>query len=323
MGKTPAPARKAELDQQDPSMVGLVESLQRSAGNAAVGQLLGRGATPTAQSSAGDPLPPRARAAGERRLGADLGDVRVHTDAGAGTYAESLGAEAVTVGKDVFMSARPGGLETSSGRKTLMHELAHAVQAEGRRESVKAVSSPAGAPEREALAIGEGGFYGAISPPTQIAPASVAHRKVPVEEEEEDEVTILDEDEDEVKVEDEDVVLADARKHNKPKTALEAEFEEKVVQQLLTAFDMTVLEDWKAAHKRLSDVATYLNTIAGTYDATDPVIAERLNSVRNYVGIVMSQVAPKAKLAMWDATEVQDAIKQAVEAATDLHGAIS
>ncbi|MFC4584949.1 eCIS core domain-containing protein [Sphaerisporangium corydalis] len=63
-----------------------------------------------------------------RRLGADLGRVRVHTDDRADRLAESLNAQAFTTGTDVFF--RRGGYapSTSGGRRLLAHELTHVVQ---------------------------------------------------------------------------------------------------------------------------------------------------------------------------------------------------
>ena len=178
----PSPAPKADDREQRtdaPAPVeALVESLQRSAGNAAVGQLLHGGTTARQEPTPGDPLPPRVQAAGERRLGADLADVRLHTDASAGTLARSLGAEAVTIGRDVFLGARGGGLETSAGQKTLMHELAHTAQADGSAAPVQSVSNPGSAVETEAAGVGAGGLFGPASPVSQVAPAGVAHRKV-------------------------------------------------------------------------------------------------------------------------------------------------
>ena len=76
----------------------------------------------------GQSLDPEARAFFEPRFGADLGHVRVHTDASAADSAHALSAQAYTVGRDVVFSAgqyKPGSNE---GRKLLSHELTHVIQ---------------------------------------------------------------------------------------------------------------------------------------------------------------------------------------------------
>src|SRR5262245_53777196 len=61
-------------------------------------------------------------------FGADLGDVRVHTDEPAASLAEDLSAEAFTLGRDVYFGR--GKFDTSSraGRGLLAHELTHVLQ---------------------------------------------------------------------------------------------------------------------------------------------------------------------------------------------------
>ncbi len=76
----------------------------------------------------GRPLDDATRALFEPRLGRDLGEVRVHTGARAGTVARALGARAFTAGPDVaFAEGRydPAG---AAGRRLLAHELAHVAQ---------------------------------------------------------------------------------------------------------------------------------------------------------------------------------------------------
>jgi hypothetical protein len=100
-----------------------VLALQRGAGNAAVARALGRA------GGAGERLdgPTRARMSGVFG-GADLGDVRVHTDAGA---VERAGARAVALGDDIAFAPgeyRPG---TPIGDALLAHEVAHVLQQRG------------------------------------------------------------------------------------------------------------------------------------------------------------------------------------------------
>jgi hypothetical protein len=76
----------------------------------------------------GEPLPEGLRRKFERRLGTDLGIVRVHAGADAAASAAALSAAAFTLGRDVVFGAghwRPG---TPEGDRLLAHEIAHVVQ---------------------------------------------------------------------------------------------------------------------------------------------------------------------------------------------------
>jgi hypothetical protein len=114
-----------------------VLDLQRTAGNAAVAQLL---ADDQAESGArspvldvvgqggGTPLDAATRATMESGLGADFGDVRVHTDGASAESARAVQAHAYTVGNDVVFQSglyQPG---TADGQRMLAHELTHVVQ---------------------------------------------------------------------------------------------------------------------------------------------------------------------------------------------------
>lgn len=61
------------------------------------------------------------------RLGA-FGDVRLHRGAGSGDLAQALGAHAVTVGGDIYLSPSAPSLESQAGKRLLAHELTHVVQ---------------------------------------------------------------------------------------------------------------------------------------------------------------------------------------------------
>jgi hypothetical protein len=133
------PASSAELDGGHED----VRALQRAAGNRMVRRLLGRAAAPDAaraedpagtepaagaERAPGRPLDRGVRGRMERALGADLGDVRVHTDEGAASEVRRHGAEALAVGKHVAFEHgryRPG---TPLGDALLAHELAHTLQ---------------------------------------------------------------------------------------------------------------------------------------------------------------------------------------------------
>jgi len=76
----------------------------------------------------GRPLSPSVRASYESAFGRDFGDVRVHTGQRADDAAQSIDAEAFTMGTDVFFAAgnyRPSARE---GKQLLAHELTHVVQ---------------------------------------------------------------------------------------------------------------------------------------------------------------------------------------------------
>lgn len=107
-------------------------------------------------SGAGHPLDPGVRRELESRLGHDFSRVRIHTDRDSAALTELVGADAVTVGEDVFFAEgrfRPG---TEDGRRLLAHELLHTVQAPNPLGALRAgrdlggVSLPQDAIERQA-----------------------------------------------------------------------------------------------------------------------------------------------------------------------------
>ena len=112
--------------------------LQRTVGNAGVVQMLADEAAEEASGPSpvhevvgrggGAPLDESTRSTMESRFGQDFGDVRVHTDERASKSAESVGANAYTVGSDVVF--RSGHFDSSSptGQRTIAHELSHVVQ---------------------------------------------------------------------------------------------------------------------------------------------------------------------------------------------------
>ncbi len=91
----------------------------------------------------------------EARLGADLSDVRMHTDSAARASAAQVGARAYTFGSHVVIG--DGG----AGKRTLAHELTHVVQqrigdvTSGFQHAGVGVSDPADPFEREADAVAE------------------------------------------------------------------------------------------------------------------------------------------------------------------------
>jgi hypothetical protein len=78
---------------------------------------------------AGRPLDAGAREFMEPRLGADLSNVRVHTDSATAAMAQGLQARAFTLGSDIGFGAGEYRPQTHDGRRLLAHELTHTLQA--------------------------------------------------------------------------------------------------------------------------------------------------------------------------------------------------
>jgi hypothetical protein len=75
-------------------------------------------------SGGGRPLPEAVRGKMEAAFGADFPTVRVHV----GPQAERIGANAFTIGSDIYFAPGRYQPETVQGRQLLGHELAHVVQ---------------------------------------------------------------------------------------------------------------------------------------------------------------------------------------------------
>jgi hypothetical protein len=78
--------------------------------------------------SPGRPLDATTRNFFEPRLGHDLSDVRLHTDAQAARSARSVEAHAYTVGSHIAFDAGRYAPTTNAGQRLLAHELAHVIQ---------------------------------------------------------------------------------------------------------------------------------------------------------------------------------------------------
>lgn len=81
----------------------------------------------------GRPLDKQTSAKFGSTLGANFQSVRVHTDSQSETINRSLGAEAATVGNDIFFSPGAYQPDSASGQKLLAHELTHVAQQGGSR----------------------------------------------------------------------------------------------------------------------------------------------------------------------------------------------
>ena len=102
----------------------------------------------------GAPLPEEERSTFEPIIGTTLRDVRIHTGRTAKATAAALGADAFTIGPDIFF--RQGQYEPSTrrGQALLAHELAHVGQhTESRRERPNADQTGPDVEEAEAEAV--------------------------------------------------------------------------------------------------------------------------------------------------------------------------
>ena len=139
-----------------------------------------------AGASGGTALPAPLRDELERSLGADLGDVRIHTGGKSATAAKSVGAKAYTTGRDIHFAEGAYDPSSKTGRALIAHEVAHVVQqrggsvAAGTRQHKLDVSAPGDTHEKEADAFAES-FVAKGSAFSQLSAAgpSVARRPDP------------------------------------------------------------------------------------------------------------------------------------------------
>jgi hypothetical protein len=156
--------------------------LQRTAGNSAARAVADESPVlDVVSSGTGRPLDEPVRADMERRLGADFGDVRVHTGDQADASARSVNAHAYTVGSNVVFQRDRYDAGSGEGRTMLAHELTHVVQQRnGPVDGTPAaggvrVSDPSDRFEREAASTAERAMA---------APPAVQRQEAPPEEEE-------------------------------------------------------------------------------------------------------------------------------------------
>ena len=106
--------------------------LQRTAGNRGVVQMLAgddeRSPVHDVVGGGGKPLDEGTRSTMESAFGTSFDDVRVHTDDAASRSAESVGANAYTVGSDMVFKAGQFDPGSQTGQRTIAHELAHVEQ---------------------------------------------------------------------------------------------------------------------------------------------------------------------------------------------------
>lgn len=198
----PKPVRatgKEESGGSDPFTAQLMR-LQRTAGNAGVNALLQRKAdtdeevSPVRElmsSGGGSALDESTRGFMETRLGADFGDVRIHTGSKATEAARSVQAHAYTVGTDVVFQDGQYNPSSTDGKKMLAHELTHVVQQkQGPVEGTPvaggiSVSDPSDRFERAAEAAAERVASGDSATPQPVgAGAGLQRQEAPEEEDE-------------------------------------------------------------------------------------------------------------------------------------------
>lgn len=114
-------------------------------------------------ASPGHALEESTRAEMEQRFRHDFSRVRVHTDARAVESADAVDALAYTVGNHIVFDQGQYAPNTSSGRHTLGHELAHVVQQRGNETSMTsaiALGSVNDSAEIEAARLGDAALRG-------------------------------------------------------------------------------------------------------------------------------------------------------------------
>ena len=294
------------LDQTDATM----ESLQRSAGNAAVGQLLaGRGS-----SSAGGPLPVDLQARAERKLGGDLSSVRLHADAGADELVRSMKAEAATIGTDVYLGSQASDLSSSATRKTLLHELVHAAQAGHATSSPRGQGATTGSPETEARTIAASGFEGPVASVAQVAPAGVAHLKA------------IDEDEPRAEPDAEPQPAVTAEELLNPKTDEQdtapkpgesgenevVAYEISVMQPLRDALAKVETQDWDEAMAALQAVGMRLLDYQNIYEKRDPMLYTRIMSARGWLSLAVQHIGQRLGAKEWTDDQIADHVRDDV-----------
>jgi hypothetical protein len=137
LGEADDPAEASAHRVADALLAGRPASVQKEAGPASGG----RGAAPASVHAAlaapGRPLDAGTRASFEPLLGRSLAGLRVHDDGLAAASAAAVGAHAYAAGRHVVLGAGPHRAGTQAGQWLLAHEVAHALQQDGRPAVVR------------------------------------------------------------------------------------------------------------------------------------------------------------------------------------------
>jgi hypothetical protein len=128
------------------------------------------------EQGSGRPLDASVRGPFEAQLGHSFADVRVHVGPSADDSAGKVGADAFTMGRDIFFRAGRYAPGSRAGRALLAHELAHTVQQRGGGLATGRISTPTDPAEHEAEAAARAVDAGARFVPRLLAPAHVARQ---------------------------------------------------------------------------------------------------------------------------------------------------
>lgn len=128
-----APKRKEEEERKRGGKVAKGRAQREAAAGAEGGTASAEvaGAIATLQASTAPGLDRATQGFMEQRFGRDFSAVRIHAGPRAAAAAEALGAQAFTLGDDIFFNAGQYQPQTSTGRQLLAHELTHTVQQQG------------------------------------------------------------------------------------------------------------------------------------------------------------------------------------------------
>src|SRR5688500_18602228 len=120
-------------------------------------------------------LEPSTRAAMEGTFDFDFGNVRIHADASAAKLSNQLGADAMTIGSDLFFAESLFSPESVEGQHLLAHELTHVVQnAKAPSGGLTFLSEAGSAAESEASNVADRAMAGESVTPTAAPAAAVA-----------------------------------------------------------------------------------------------------------------------------------------------------
>jgi hypothetical protein len=211
-GKARRPDHEAPAPVKAPHpSVGMLLHMQRTAGNAAVNQLLRQRAAvqrspAAAETETEENIGERIRSASgrgsgldagvqrslESGLGADVSNVRVHTDGEADHLARSVDSVAFTTGSDIFFRSGAYNPGTPEGMHLLAHEATHTIQqAQGPVAGTPApggvsISDPSDSFEQAAEASAASVMAGAAAPAQRMAAGAgpEAVQRAAMEEEE-------------------------------------------------------------------------------------------------------------------------------------------
>ncbi|NJL22014.1 MAG: DUF4157 domain-containing protein [Leptolyngbyaceae cyanobacterium SM1_3_5] len=165
-----------------------VLALQQAIGNRAVSeQVQSHLADPTGNASTidralngvGQPLPLTVRLKMESRFGQDLSSVHVHTDSQAAASAQTLNAQAYTVGQHIVFGAGQYAPDSAAGQQLLAHELTHTLQQRSPMTSPSASADRSTAAEQEADRAADMVMAGNAIAVQTTAPIGIARQPAP------------------------------------------------------------------------------------------------------------------------------------------------